>query len=151
MGGIYLQRKWEEAAYHLGGGNYHAPVQLLGDFLSGKLSTSLNEVSATYRPGVSTGDLRGLYPLFVLEALKEALPQFERKIRGFSHPDAVLTGVETRTSCPLRILRGKDFQSVSVRGLFPAGEGSGYAGGIMSSAIDGMKAAEMFITAVNDR
>jgi len=149
LGGIALQRRWEKIAFELGGGNYHAPVQLVGDFLSGKPSNSLGQVSPTYRPGVTPVDLRVIYPAFVSRAVEEALPQFDRKIRGFARNDAVLTGVETRTSCPLRIVRGKDFQSVSLRGLYPAGEGSGYAGGIMSSAIDGMKAAEMIIQSVN--
>ncbi|MFN2113696.1 MAG: NAD(P)/FAD-dependent oxidoreductase, partial [Anaerolineales bacterium] len=142
LGGISLQRKWEQQAFLLGGGNYHAPAQLLGDFLSGRESTELGGISATYLPGIKLGNLRQAYPDYIIRAIEEALPVFDRKIRGFSRKDAVLTGVETRTSCPLRILRNEDFQSINLRGLFPAGEGSGYAGGIMSSAIDGIKAAE---------
>jgi len=149
LGGIALQRRWENTAYELGGGNYQAPVQLVGDFLSGQPSYSLGQILATYRPGVSPVNLREIYPSFVSRAIEEALPQFDRKIRGFDRSDAVLTGVETRTSCPLRILRDKDFQSVSLRGLYPVGEGSGYAGGIMSSAIDGMKAAELIIQGIS--
>lgn len=150
LGGISLQRQWEQGAFLMGGGNYHAPVQLVGDFLSGSETKGLGGISTTYSPGTQPGNLRLAYPEYVIRAIEEALPVFDRKIHGFASKDAVLTGVETRTSCPLRILRGDDFQSVSLRGLFPAGEGSGYAGGIMSSAIDGIKAAEMAIAALNN-
>jgi len=140
--GIAFQRRWEEAAFRAGGEDYHAPAQLVGDFLAGRASTTLGAVEPTYQPGVRPGDLRDCLPGVVADAIREALPAFDRRIRGFTMEEAVLTGVETRTSSPVRILRGEDFQSVSLPGLYPAGEGAGYAGGILSSAVDGIKAAE---------
>ena len=142
LAGIAFQRKWEQRAFEVGGGTYDAPGQLVGDFVAGRPSTEFGSVTPSFKPGVHLSDLRTCLPDYIIEALQEALPVFDRKIRGFLMPDAVLTGVETRTSSPIRILRGKDFQSVSIHGLYPAGEGSGYAGGILSSAVDGVKAAE---------
>jgi len=142
LGGIALQRRWEKAAFVAGGGNYRAPAQRVGDFLAGRPSADLGAVMPSYKPGVTPTDLRLCLPDFVTEAIREALPMFERKIRGFSMADAVMTGVETRTSSPVRIPRGGDGQSLNVRGLFPAGEGAGYAGGILSAGIDGIRAAE---------
>ncbi len=142
LAGIDFQRHWESRAYELGGGDYSAPVQLVGDFLAGKPSTNLGSVVPSYKPGVTPTDLSTSLPDYVIAAIKEALPAFDRQIKGFAMHDALLTGVETRTSSPLRITRGDDFQSMNTGGLFPAGEGAGYAGGIMSAAIDGMKVAE---------
>ncbi len=145
LGGLEMQRKWESKAFQVGGGDYHAPIQLVGDFLSRTPTITLGEIKPTYQPGVRPGDLYQVLPDYVTAAIAEALPIFEGKIAGFTRRDAVLTAVETRTSSPLRIVRGKDFQSITVRGLYPAGEGSGYAGGIMSSAIDGIKVAEKIV------
>ena len=145
LGGFGYQRKLEQGAFHLGGGNYFAPVQRLGDFVAGKPSSQLGMIKPTYKPGVRLADLGRALPDKFTDPIKEALQVFNKRIKGFANPDAVLTGVETRTSSPLRILREKDGQSVSVKGIYPVGEGSGYAGGIMSSAIDGIKAAEKVI------
>jgi uncharacterized FAD-dependent dehydrogenase len=146
LDGVAFQRIWESRAFELGEGGYKAPGQLLGDFIKRQRSRVLGEVEPSYRPGVTLTDLgaQGLpsLPGYVLDAIREALPAFERQIAGFSRPDAVLTGVETRTSSPLRIRRGPDYQSVNVRGLYPAGEGAGYAGGIMSAGVDGIEVAE---------
>jgi uncharacterized FAD-dependent dehydrogenase len=146
LDGIAFQRIWESRAYELGGGDYHAPGALVGDFVKRQRSSAFGSVQPSYRPGVRLVDLaepeRGSLPAYALEAIREALPAFERQIKGFSMPDAVLTGVETRTSSPLRIPRGKDRQSLNVRGLYPAGEGAGYAGGIMSAGVDGIEVAE---------
>ena len=146
LDGMAFQRVWESRAYELGGGDYIAPAQLVGDFLKRQPSSVLGSVMPSYTPGVRLTDLakpgRGSLPDYVLEAIREALPAFERQIKGFSMPDAVLTGVETRTSSPLRITRGPDYQSVNVKGLYPAGEGAGYAGGIMSAGVDGIEVAE---------
>jgi hypothetical protein len=146
LDGIAFQRLWESRAFELGGGGYRAPGQLLGDFVAGRRSTALGGVLPSYQPGVTLTDLadpdRPSLPDYALQAIREALPAFERQIKGFAMPDAVLTGVETRTSSPLRITRGKDFQSLNVRGLYPAGEGAGYAGGIMSAGVDGIEVAE---------
>ena len=142
LGGIALQRALEAHAFELGGGTYEAPGQLVGDFLAGRASTQLGSVIPSYQPGVHLTDLSTALPPYAIAAIREALPAFGRQIRGFDLPDAVLTGVETRTSSPLRITRGDDFQSVNVRGLYPAGEGAGYAGGILSAGIDGIKIAE---------
>jgi uncharacterized FAD-dependent dehydrogenase len=142
LAGIAFQRKWEELAFQAGGGDYSAPGQRLGDFLAGRPSEQLGEVVPSYKPGVRLTDLAQCLPAFAIEALREALPVFGRQIPGYDHPDAMLTGVETRTSSPIRITRGADFQSLNTRGLFTAGEGAGYAGGILSAAIDGIKAAE---------
>ncbi len=149
LGGIEFQRYWEEKAFFQGGGNFNAPCQLVGDFLRGKRSSALGSVQPSYLPGIKMTDLRESLPVFVISAIQEALPEFEKRIRGFTQPDAVLTGIETRTSSPVRIVRGKDYQSISIQGLYPAGEGSGYAGGIISSAMDGIKAAEAIIKQLN--
>ena len=142
LAGIDLQRRLESLAYVAGGSSYHAPGQTVGDFLAGRPSTRLGEVIPSYKPGVTLTDLSLCLPDFVLEAFREALPVFGRQIAHYDHPDAVMTGVETRTSSPIRITRGGDFQSLNVAGLYPAGEGAGYAGGILSAAIDGIKVAE---------
>ena len=146
LDGMAFQRFWESRAFELGGENYEAPGQRVGDFLQGRPSTGWGAVLPSYKPGVLPTHLgdpsRPSLPLDVLAAIREALPAFERQIPGFAMPDAVLTGVETRTSSPLRITRGKDWQSLNVRGLFPAGEGAGYAGGIMSAGVDGIEVAE---------
>jgi len=142
LAGVALQREWEERAFQAGGGDYSAPGQRLGDFLVGRPSESLGEVTPSYKPGVHLTDLAQCLPAFVVEALREALPAFGRQIPGYDHPDAMLTGVETRTSSPIRITRGADFQSLNTRALYPAGEGAGYAGGILSAAIDGIRVAE---------
>ena len=146
LDGVAFQRLWESRAYELGGGGYLAPGQLVGDFVKRQPSRVLGEVEPSYKPGVHLTDLaqpgRGSLPDYALDAIREALPAFERQIKGFSRPDAVLTGVETRTSSPLRVTRGRDYQSLNLRGLYPAGEGAGYAGGIMSAGVDGIEAAE---------
>ena len=142
LAGIDLQRELEALAYQLGGENYYAPAQLVGDFLAGRPSTTLGTVTPSYTPGVTLGDLSHALPEFAIDAIREAIPEFEKKISGFSMAHAVLTGVETRTSSPICIKRGKDFQNINTRGLYPAGEGAGYAGGILSAAIDGIKVAE---------
>ena len=140
--GIDLQRDLEAIAYKLGGSNYNAPVQLVGDFMQGRPSTELATVTPSYQPGVTPGDLAQALPEFAIEAIREAIPAFDKQIKGFAMADAVLTGVETRTSSPICIKRGTDFQSINTRGLYPAGEGAGYAGGILSAGIDGIKVAE---------
>ena len=142
LAGIEFQRHWETLAYVAGGSNYCAPGQKVGDFLAGRASTELGEVIPSYKPGVTMTDLSQCLPAFAIDALREALPVFGRQIAHYDHPDAVMTGVETRTSSPLRITRGKNLQSLNVERLFPAGEGAGYAGGILSAAIDGIKVAE---------
>ena len=142
LAGIELQRRLEARAFELGGGNYDAPGQLVGDFLDGKPSTRLGSVEPSYKPGVHLTDLASTLPDYAIEAIREALPAFDRQIKGFAMKDAVLTGVETRTSSPLRITRGDDCQSVNVKGLYPAGEGAGYAGGILSAGVDGIRVAE---------
>ncbi len=142
LAGVRLQRELESRAYVLGGGTYEAPGQLVGDFIAGQASTEFGEVIPSYKPGVKLGDLHPALPAYAIEAMREALPAFGRKIKGFDRHDAVLTGVETRTSAPLRITRGDDFQSLNVRGLYPAGEGAGYAGGILSAGVDGIKVGE---------
>ncbi|WP_291201700.1 NAD(P)/FAD-dependent oxidoreductase [Hyphomonas sp.] len=142
LAGIELQRDLESRAFNAGGRDYFAPGQRVGDFLAGSPSASLGPVIPSYRPGVRATDLAPLMPDYVIEAMREALPVFGRKIPRYDDPDALLTGVETRTSAPIRIRRGANFQSVNVRGLYPAGEGAGYAGGILSAAVDGIKVAE---------
>lgn len=149
LAGIDLQRALEAKAYEVGGGGYSAPGQLVGDLLAGRASTKLGEVIPSYKPGVTLTDLAKVLPPFVIEAIREALPVFGRQIDNYDHPDAVMTGVETRTSSPVRIRRGADFQSINTPGLFPAGEGAGYAGGILSAAIDGIKVAEAVALAMN--
>ena len=140
--GIDFQRQWDSAAFVAGGGNYDAPAQKVGDFLAGRPSQAQGSVEPSYQPGVHWTDLAQCVPPYVIEALREAIPAFDRQIRGFAMADAVLTGVETRTSSPIRIKRGPDFQSINTRGLYPAGEGAGYAGGILSAGVDGIKVAE---------
>ncbi|NBV81107.1 MAG: NAD(P)/FAD-dependent oxidoreductase [Burkholderiaceae bacterium] len=142
LAGIEFQRQIESKAFTLGGSNYEAPGQLVGDFLQGKTSTEFGSVIPSYKPGVHLTDLAESLPAYAIEAIREAIPAFEKKIKGFSMHDAVLTGVETRTSSPLQIKRGPNYQSVNTQGLYPAGEGAGYAGGIMSAGIDGIKVAE---------
>jgi uncharacterized protein len=142
LAGIDYQRQWESAAFVAGGGDYTAPAQLVGDFLAGRASTTLGSVQPSYTPGIHLTDLRECLPEFVIETLRESLPAFGRQLRGFDMQDALMTGVETRTSSPVRVTRGDDYQSLNTRGLYPAGEGAGYAGGIYSAAIDGIKVAE---------
>ena len=142
LGGIKLQRQLESKAFELGGGTYEAPGQLVGDFLAQRPSTEFGSVKPTYRPGVHLCDLSESLPDYAIAAIREAIPAFDKKIKGFAMPDAVLTGVETRTSSPIRIRRNEQFQSLNTQGLYPAGEGAGYAGGILSAAVDGIKVAE---------
>ncbi len=142
LAGIALQRKWESAAFIAGGGGYKAPGQRVGDFLAGKASTHLGDVVPSYKPGVTPTDLSACLPEFAVTAIREALPVFGRQLKGFDMADAVMTGVETRTSSPIRITRDDSFQSLNTKGLFPAGEGAGYAGGILSAGVDGIKVAE---------
>ena len=143
LAGIEFQRHWESRAYELGGSTYSAPGQLVGDFVAGKASTEFGSVQPSYKPGVHLTDLSSALPDYAITAIREALPAFDKQIPGFFMADAVLTAVETRTSSPIRIKRNDaDLQSVNVRGLFPAGEGAGYAGGIMSAGIDGIRVAE---------
>jgi uncharacterized FAD-dependent dehydrogenase len=143
LAGLALQESLESKAFELGGGDYSAPGQLVGDFLRGVASTQLGAVEPSYKPGVTLGDLSPSLPAYAIEAIREALPVFGRQIRGFDRDDAVLTGVESRTSCPVRMTRDPEtFQSLNVRGLYPCGEGAGYAGGILSAGVDGIKVAE---------
>ncbi|MDR0564234.1 MAG: FAD-dependent oxidoreductase, partial [Azoarcus sp.] len=142
LAGIAFQRELEARAFELGGGNFDAPVQRVGDFLAGHPSTAPGTVQPSYKPGVRYTDLSRALPDYAIAALREAIPAFNRQIPGYAMGDAILTAVETRTSSPLRILRGEDLQSVNTRGLYPAGEGAGYAGGILSAAVDGIRVAE---------
>ena len=142
LAGIEFQRRLEERAFELGGGTYHAPGQLVGDFLANRPSTALGAVQPSYTPGVVMTDLSASLPDFAIVAIREALPAFDKQIKGFAMDDAVLTAVETRTSSPIRIKRKEDYQSLNTEGLYPAGEGAGYAGGILSAGIDGIKVAE---------
>lgn len=142
LAGMRFQRHWEGRAFELGGRNYNAPAQLVGDFLAGRPSTRLGCVEPSYKPGVTLTDLSTALPDYAIAALREAIPALARQIRGYDMADAVLTGVETRTSSPIRIRRGADYQSVNTRGLYPAGEGASYAGGILSAAVDGIEVAE---------
>jgi uncharacterized protein len=156
LDGIAFQRALEARAFELGGGGYCAPGQLIGDFVAGRhgptIARAFGDVLPSYKPGVTLTDLADpalpSLPPFAIEAIREALPAFERQIPGFARPDAVFTGVETRTSSPLRLPRGRDFQSINVRGLYPAGEGAGYAGGIMSAGVDGIEVAEALARAL---
>lgn len=150
LAGIDFQRRMEQAAYELGGGGYRAPVQLAADFLQGVPSAALGSVEPSYRPGVTPADLGGCLPAFVSASIREALPLFGRRLRGFDRPDAVLTGVESRSSSPVRILRGDTGES-SISGLYPCGEGAGYAGGILSAAVDGLRCAEWVLEAVGNK
>jgi hypothetical protein len=142
LAGIAFQRKWESAAFVAGGGTYAAPAQRVGDFIAGKPSVALGSVIPSYKPGVTPADLSSCLPHYAIAAIREALPAFGKQIRGFDMADAVLTGVETRTSSPVRIKRDETLQSVNTKGLFPGGEGAGYAGGILSAGVDGIKIAE---------
>jgi len=142
LAGIEFQRRLEERAFELGGGTYNAPGQLVGDFLANRPSTALGAVQPSYTPGVVMADLSDSLPDYAIAAIREALPAFDKQIKGFAMDDAVLTGVETRTSSPIRIKRREDYQSLNTEGLYPAGEGAGYAGGILSAGIDGIKVAE---------
>jgi uncharacterized protein len=144
--GMDFQRHYEALAFKAGGGNYSAPVQLVGDFLKDTVSTKLGTVKPSYRPGYEFRDLRDCLPSYVVSMLKEGINEFDKKIKGFAMPDAVLTGIETRTSAPVRIERNERMQSISVKGLYPAGEGAGYAGGIVSAAVDGLRVAESIIS-----
>ncbi len=140
LAGVEFQRKYERLAYELGGRSYRAPAQTVGDFIAGKKSTSLGKVKPSYMPGVELTDLAGCLPGFAVESMRQAIGLFDRKIRGYADENALLTGVETRSSSPVRIVRGEDCQS-NLRGIFPCGEGAGYAGGIMSAAVDGLRCA----------
>jgi len=142
LAGIEFQRRWERKAFGTGGNNYFAPVQLVGDFLSGRPSNSLGEVCPSYTPGITLCDLGGCLPGFVVETLRMAIPQMDKKIKDFARNDAVMTAVESRSSSPIRIIRDEALQSPAIKGLYPAGEGAGYAGGIISTAVDGIKVAE---------
>ncbi len=149
LAGIDFQRSLEARAFKLGGETYEAPGQLVGDFLANRPSSVLGTVQPSYTPGVHLGDLNSALPDYAITAIREALPAFDKKIKGFAMNDAVLTGVETRTSSPIRIKRNEHFQSMNVKGLYPAGEGAGYAGGILSAAVDGIKVAEALALAMS--
>jgi uncharacterized FAD-dependent dehydrogenase len=142
LAGIELQERLESHAYLMGGSTYEAPAQLVGDFIAGKASQALGSVEPSYKPGVKLVDLADALPAYAIEAIREALPAFEKQIKGFALHDAVLTGIETRTSAPLRMTRDETMQSLNVKGLVPAGEGAGYAGGILSAGVDGIRIAE---------
>ena len=150
LAGIELQRRLEELAFKAGGENYNAPGQLIGDFLADKPSAELGEVTPSYTPGVTLTDLSKVVPDYVTQAIREAIPAFDRQIKGFAKADGTLTGVETRTSSPVCIKRDKDYQSINVKGLYPAGEGAGYAGGIWSAGIDGIRVAEALALAFDN-
>jgi hypothetical protein len=149
LAGIDFQRQLEALAFKLGGSSYQAPGQLVGDFLANRPSSAFGSVSPSYTPGVHLGDLRTALPTYAIDAIREALPAFDKRIKGFAMADAVLTGVETRTSSPIRINRNAEYQSVNTQGLYPAGEGAGYAGGILSAAVDGIKVAEALALDMN--
>lgn len=146
LAGLEFQRKWEELAFEIGGGNYSAPAQLVGDFLKDTPSTDYRTVKPSYTPGVELTDLRRCLPDYVIETIKKSLPEFNKKIKGFAHNDAIMTGVETRSSSPIRIQRDENYES-NIKGIFPIGEGAGYAGGIISAAVDGIRVAEEIIKA----
>ena len=150
LGGVQWQREIEEAAYTAGGGNHYAPAQTVGDFLAGRPTEKAASVRPTYRPGVTWCDLHNVLPAKITTALKKAIPMLEGNLKGFADPDSVLTAPETRSSSPVRIARNEEKQSVDVIGLYPAGEGAGYAGGIMSAAIDGMHCAEALISTLSE-
>lgn len=142
LDGIYFQEDLEKKAFELGGCNYNAPVQKVGDFLENKVSQEFGKVKPTYEPGVTMANLNEILPEFVSETLKEGIVEFDKKLHGFADKDAILTGVETRSSSPVQITRDKEtLDSINVKGLYPCGEGAGYAGGIMTAAIDGIKCA----------
>ena len=150
LGGMYWQRQLEQTAFRAGGSNYRAPAQLVGDFLAKRPSQTLGAVQPTYRPGVTWCDLHDVLPARITATLAQALPVFGQKLRGFDDPDAVLTAPETRSSSPVRIVRGPDRCSTGVQGLYPCGEGAGYAGGITSAAVDGLRCAECVIKALQN-
>ena len=141
LDGVYFQKDLEKKAFDLGGRNFYAPIQLVGDFFQNKKTTKLGKVKPTYKPGVTYSNLQEILPDFVIDTLKEGLKDFDKKIKGFADNDAILTGVETRTSSPVRIIRDENTLMSNIKGIYPCGEGAGYAGGIMTSAIDGMKCA----------
>ena len=145
LGGMYWQRQIEQIAYHMGGENYYAPAQTVGDFLAGTPSYGPGHVQPTYRPGVCWTDLHEVLPERITSVLEKAIPELGRKMSGFDDPEAVLTAPETRSSSPVRILRGADRMSPGLQGLYPCGEGAGYAGGISSAAVDGMRCAESLL------
>ncbi|MFA9274966.1 MAG: NAD(P)/FAD-dependent oxidoreductase [Candidatus Aquirickettsiella gammari] len=152
LAGIDFQRKLESKAFEIGGSTYNAPAQLIGDFLANRASSELGEVIPSYKPGVTLCNLADVLPAFAIDAIREAIPEFDKQIKGFSLKDAILTGVETRTSSPIRIKRkDDDLQSINTLGLYPAGEGAGYAGGILSAAIDGIKVAEAVALSINKK
>jgi len=152
LAGVELQRRLEEKAYRMGGENYDAPIQLVGDFLAGRKSGDHGDVIPSYKPGVTYCDLAELLPEYANAAIREAIPAFDKKIRGFAHKEATLTAVETRTSSPVQITRDKySYQSLNTQGLYPSGEGAGYAGGILSAAIDGIKVAEAMALAMMEK
>ena len=146
LAGVRFQRRWEEAAFQAGGGNFRAPAQLVGDFLRARSSSACGGITPTYQPGVTWTNLEQCLPDYVCQSLREALPILDRKVHGFACEDAVLTGVETRSSSPLRIRRDETLQT-ALRGVYPCGEGCGYAGGIVSAAVDGIRVAEAIATA----
>ena len=149
LSGMYLQRNLEKLAYKFGGENYNAPAQKVGDFLNNVSSESLGDVKNSYRPDVKLCNLNDFLPDFMTEALKEAIPEMGKKLKGFDNPQALMTAVESRSSSPVRILRNSDtFESENIKGLFPAGEGAGYAGGIVSAAVDGIVAAEKVVLSI---
>lgn len=141
LAGVEFQREWEGLAFEAGGRNYRAPAQLIGDFLSDRISTAWGDVKPTYLPGVVFAPLNRCLPSYVIETMKEAIMYFDTKLKGFAVPDGIMTGVETRSSSPVRINRDESFLS-NIAGLYPVGEGAGYSGGIISAAVDGIKAAE---------
>ena len=145
LAGVEFQRRIEEKAFKAGGGDYSAPIQRLGDFMEGRVSEKEGEVHHSYRPGTRFADLNDVLPEFVCDSIKEAIPSLGRKLSGFDSPDAIMTGAETRSSSPVRIVRDESGQSVSLKGLYPTGEGAGYAGGIVSAAVDGVRQAENII------
>jgi uncharacterized FAD-dependent dehydrogenase len=149
LAGIAFQRHWESLAFQAGGGNYTAPAQKVGDFLAGRASTALGSVTPSYTPGIHLTDLAQCLPAFAVTALREALRAFDKQIKGFAMEDALMTGVETRTSSPVRVTRSEDFQSLNTQGLYPAGEGAGYAGGILSAGVDGIRVAEAVALAMS--
>ena len=148
LAGFEFQRKMERAAYALGGGGYRAPAQLVGDFLRDRASVGAGDVTPSYQPGVTWCDLHSVLPEKITRSLKQALPQLDGNLKGFASDDAVLTAPETRSSSPVRILRDEKSQSVTLKGLYPCGEGAGYAGGIMSAAIDGICCAEAVLASL---
>ena len=145
LAGVEFQRKYEELAYKVGGANYNAPVQLVGDFMKDRASTKIGSVTPGYKPGYKLVDMRECLPDFVVESIKEGIVNFDRKIKGYGREDAILTGIETRTSAPVKITRNERLESISLSGLYPCGEGAGFAGGIVSAAVDGIKVAERII------